>query len=284
MPFIGSSMKGFFISLEYEQALACRMANKESHRTSDHGLLVRALIGHLEVLLGDLGGPKAPERFFQAIGCSFGALGEISYRRKQDALSPAHYAEAIVDLTHQLSGEVHYQLAPDQVTFFYTKCPFGEAVKQEPSLCHFTSGILGWTAARNFGYAKVILRKRIALGDEHCDIGIYLKKIPEAEAEEGTVYPSLTNLSADLIRGVETSMEEIVQQLKARTCFLERRVVELEEALQERGLIEKAKGVLMERLKLTEAEAMRRLQKESQDRNKKLAEIARIIVQAGEII
>lgn len=260
------------------------MANKESHHASDHGLRVRALIGHLEVLLGDLGGPKAPEKFFQAIGYFFGILGELSYRIKQDTLSPAHYAEATVDLTRQLSGELHYQLAPDQVTFFYTKCPFGEAVKQEPNLCHVTSGILGSIAARNFGYAKVIHRRRIALGDEHCEIGIYLKKIPEAEAEEGTVYPSPPNLSADLIRSVETSLKEIVRQFQARTCFLEQRVVELEQALKERGLIEKAKGVLMERLKLTEAEAMRRLQKESQDRNKKLTEIAQIIVQAGEII
>lgn len=66
--------------------------------------------------------------------------------------------------------------------------------------------------------------------------------------------------------------------------FLERRVKELEDTLEEQKLIEKAKGILMERLKLTEPEAMRRLQKESQGQNKRLAQIAHIIVQAGKII
>lgn len=52
--------------------------------------------------------------------------------------------------------------------------------------------------------------------------------------------------------------------------------------LEERKLIERAKGILMERMGLSESEAMKRLQKKSRDENKRLVVIAENIIRANE--
>ncbi len=59
---------------------------------------------------------------------------------------------------------------------------------------------------------------------------------------------------------------------------------DLKEALETRKLIERAKGILMERRNLSEAEAFRRMQIQSQNENKKLAEIAQAIIMADRML
>ena len=54
------------------------------------------------------------------------------------------------------------------------------------------------------------------------------------------------------------------------------------QALEDRKVIERAKGVLMKRTNLDEPEAFRRLQKLACDRNLKLVEVARMILTAEE--
>ena len=73
--------------------------------------------------------------------------------------------------------------------------------------------------------------------------------------------------------------------LTARARFgefqeLRKEVVTMSEALQARKLIERAKGILMDRLRISEAEAFRRMQVQSQRENKRLVEIARAIITA----
>ncbi len=65
---------------------------------------------------------------------------------------------------------------------------------------------------------------------------------------------------------------------------LHREVNDLREALETRKLVERAKGILMRRLDLTEEEAFRRLQKQSQDTNRRLAEVAHAIVMADQML
>lgn len=64
---------------------------------------------------------------------------------------------------------------------------------------------------------------------------------------------------------------------------LRREVADLRDALEARKVVEKAKGILMRRLDLTEDEAFRRLQKQSQDTNRRLAEVAEAVVTADRI-
>jgi AmiR/NasT family two-component response regulator len=54
----------------------------------------------------------------------------------------------------------------------------------------------------------------------------------------------------------------------------------LRQALEDRKLIERAKGILMLRASLSEPDAFRRLQKLARDQNRKLVEIAQMIVTA----
>jgi two-component system, response regulator PdtaR len=61
---------------------------------------------------------------------------------------------------------------------------------------------------------------------------------------------------------------------------LQREVADLREAMEARKVVEKAKGILMRRLDLSEEEAFKRLQKQSQDTNRKLSEVAEAIVMA----
>jgi len=55
---------------------------------------------------------------------------------------------------------------------------------------------------------------------------------------------------------------------------------EVRDQLETRKLVERAKGILMERLGLSEHEAFRKLQKASQDENRKMREIADSVIRA----
>lgn len=63
---------------------------------------------------------------------------------------------------------------------------------------------------------------------------------------------------------------------------LEQQADSLTQALEDRKVIEKAKGILMQRAGLDERDAFERLQKLSQDKNQKLVDVARAIVTAEE--
>jgi len=59
---------------------------------------------------------------------------------------------------------------------------------------------------------------------------------------------------------------------------LRKEAADLRQALDDRKLIERAKGILMRRLRVDEGEAFRRLRKLSSDENRKLIETARTVV------
>ncbi len=65
---------------------------------------------------------------------------------------------------------------------------------------------------------------------------------------------------------------------------LEDRVGELEESLEARKLIERAKGILMQRLQLTEREAYERLRQRARDKRIKMREIAQAIIDAEDLL
>ena len=57
-----------------------------------------------------------------------------------------------------------------------------------------------------------------------------------------------------------------------------------EKALQDRKLLERAKGILMDQFGMKEADAMKALQKKSRDSNKILSEVAKQIIAANELL
>lgn len=76
--------------------------------------------------------------------------------------------------------------------------------------------------------------------------------------------------------------------LLARSRFhefqiLRQEVADLRQAIETRKLVERAKGILMRRLNLTEEEAFKRLQRRSQDENIKIRDVAQAIITADEM-
>lgn len=65
---------------------------------------------------------------------------------------------------------------------------------------------------------------------------------------------------------------------------LKRENASLAQALEDRKVIERAKGLLMKQAQLDEGEAFKRLQKLARDQRKKLAEVAQMIVSAAELL
>jgi response regulator NasT len=114
---------------------------------------------------------------------------------------------------------------------------------------------------------------------------ILLTAYSEAELVERAAQ---ANISAYLMKPIaeEDLLPAITLALVRFRQFeaLRREVSDLREALETRKVIEKAKGILMHRLSLTEDEAFRRLQKQSQASNRKLAEVAEAIVMADRLL
>ncbi len=65
--------------------------------------------------------------------------------------------------------------------------------------------------------------------------------------------------------------------------LLTEEVGNLTKALETRKLVEQAKGILMDRLSLSEADAFRRIQQQSQNENKPMLEIAKAIITADKV-
>jgi AmiR/NasT family two-component response regulator len=103
--------------------------------------------------------------------------------------------------------------------------------------------------------------------------------IKRAEADHIMGYLIKPIKQADLEPAIALAMRRF-EQFEA----LRKESAHLKQALEDRKLIERAKGILMKRTGLDEPSAFRRLQKTASDRNLKLAEVARMIVTAEEAV
>jgi len=97
-----------------------------------------------------------------------------------------------------------------------------------------------------------------------------------------------SHVMAYLVKPIERADIETAIAI-ARRRFEELQAVkqdaaDLRQALEDRKLIERAKGILMAKAGLSEPDAFRRLQKVASDKNRKLADIARMIVTAEEAL
>ncbi len=101
--------------------------------------------------------------------------------------------------------------------------------------------------------------------------------IRRAEADHIMAYLVKPIKQADLEPAIALALRRF-EQFEA----LRQESSDLRQALEDRKLIERAKGILMKRASLDEQAAFRRLQKTASDKNLKLAEAARIIVTADE--
>ena len=101
--------------------------------------------------------------------------------------------------------------------------------------------------------------------------------LERAEADHILAYLVKPIKQADLEPAIAIAMRRFEQFQE-----LHKEAADLKQALEDRKTIEKAKGILMVKTGLGEQDAFRRLQKLASDKNKKLVEIARIILTAEE--
>lgn len=84
------------------------------------------------------------------------------------------------------------------------------------------------------------------------------------------------------VESLETSIQLAVQRFQEFQALKEQ-ADNLKQALEDRKMIERAKGILMERAELSEPDAFRRLQLLSSRKNRKLVDVARDIVDADAV-
>ncbi len=101
--------------------------------------------------------------------------------------------------------------------------------------------------------------------------------IRRAEADHILAYLVKPIKQADLEPAIALAVRRFEQFQDLR-----KEATDLKQALEDRKTIEKAKGVLMKKAGLDEANAFRRLQKLASDRNKKLVDVAQMILMAEE--
>jgi len=169
----------------------------------DRDMFMRRLIASLGHLNEGILGSDVAGAYIMNVGLSMGAAIEAEYKRFWNIdrqFTVDEYTHVIIDLKQKIHGNFSLvSKGPQEVVVRTTSCPFDELVQQSPSLCFMTSSVFGGIAARNFGYAKVVLHKRIALGDPGCYVRIYLQRTPEAEAAIGREYvPDVDRANPDI--------------------------------------------------------------------------------------
>jgi two-component system, response regulator PdtaR len=103
--------------------------------------------------------------------------------------------------------------------------------------------------------------------------------IRRAEADHVMAYLVKPIKQADLEPAIGIAMRRF-EQFQA----LRKETSDLKQALEDRKVIEKAKGIMMKKAGLDEHDAFRRLQKLASDKNRKLIDIAHMILTAEEAL
>jgi len=117
------------------------------------------------------------DRYIEQVGLSASHCLEEAMRDRlgyDGPITPEQYADLIIGIKNRIGGNFSRASgAAGTIRVVNTCCPFGNGVREAPELCRMTASVFGGIAARNFGYAKVELRKRIALNDGRCEVCIY---------------------------------------------------------------------------------------------------------------
>jgi Signal transduction protein containing GAF and PtsI domains len=146
-------------------------------------------------------------------------------------------------------------------------------------------GITGWVAE----HKKTVAIKEKAYLDPRFK---FFKELPEDRYEAFLSVPiidkqglvgviNLQNKKPKVFSKKEKQMIEIFASIIAsglRKVILQEKLGFLEEKLEERKIVEKAKGILMKKENLTEEEAYKKMQKEAMKKRKKLKEIAEAVI------
>lgn len=153
-------------------------------------------------------GPPANDHVARVGLATSGCLEDVARQRLgiSGTLDIVRYGQLIVEIKNCIGGSFEVasgtSCPPGTVRVLNQRCPFGDLVKEAPELCRMTSSVFGAIAARNFGYAKVELRERIATHAAACDVRVYTDAA-EAACHPGDEYrcegETVTSVSASAV-------------------------------------------------------------------------------------
>ncbi|WP_323763934.1 methanogen output domain 1-containing protein [Marinovum sp.] len=143
----------------------------------DRDVFFRTLLRNLTGTLEDTVGLKLAEGYISSVGGQVGRWIDREYRQEMgtEQLTREQIAEVCIDLKTRIGGDFHL-IAADKhkLVFGNRRCPFGDMVRDRPSLCMMTSNVFGRIAADNLGYARVQLAETIATGHAGCRVIVHL--------------------------------------------------------------------------------------------------------------
>ena len=124
---------------------------------------------------------------------------------------------------------------------------------------------------------------KIAIEDKICDVILISTEaqrsmVSDISDESGFVFMSKPLNKVSLIGTIDLMIKN-----RRKITKLEKEIEELRTTLDTRKEVEKAKGLLMKNLNLSEAEAFKRIQKQSMDKGIPMKEIAKAIILAYDI-
>lgn len=135
--------------------------------------MIRDIAGVLQDVVGD----AEAEGYVSVVGDRMGERLDDLYSqgRTRGPWSTTELSEVLVDLKHQIGGEFSVaEVTDDQIVFTNSRCPFGDAVLDRPSLCMMTSNVFGRIGANHLGRVSVTLDETIAAGDGRCIVRVGL--------------------------------------------------------------------------------------------------------------
>lgn len=157
----------------------------------ERDLFTRTLIRELSGLLQEMVGLEEASGYISVVGQRIGQEIDRQYKNAihVDKLTKEQIADVLVDLKKRIQGDFYViEASDDKVVMGNHLCPFGDKVKDRPSLCMMTSNVFGTIAADNNGYAKVSIDKTIAQGHDQCLVTVYFNTTEEAKQAEGREY------------------------------------------------------------------------------------------------
>ncbi|GAA1436647.1 hypothetical protein GCM10009641_36580 [Mycobacterium cookii] len=153
---------------------------------------LRALVVQLAQTIEVQHGQDAADAAVAQVGTDVGGRMLEEFRLAQAVtgrMSPEEIGRCYVRLKHAIDGGFRVvEATEERIVLVNDRCPFGEAVRQAPSLCRMTSSVFGGIAARNSDEgATVLLEERIALGDVGCRVVVELS-VTREDADPATHY------------------------------------------------------------------------------------------------
>lgn len=119
---------------------------------------------------------------------------------------------------------------------------------------------------------------KIAAGDGLCTVIVLTNQSQKEYIENSVDYLDILCLNKPLNKMTLINTIDIVLRGKRKVRKLEDEVIELRRSLESRKLVEKAKGLLIEKQGLSEPEAYRKIQKQSMDSGVSMKDVAKIII------